>query len=101
MLPSLCSFSYDADKMAIIKEDINSLNSYSQDCVINFSDVVDAVAELKRGKNVKMLAMLDCHHITSLMAVTNCLSTFLCYFLSCLYMVFHSMTCQTCPNGPP
>ena len=63
MLPSLCSFSYDADKMAIIKEDINSLNSYSQDCVINFSDVVDAVAELKRGKNDGYAGLLLYHFI--------------------------------------
>ena len=63
MLPSLCSFSYDADKMAIIKEDINSLNSYSQNCVINFGDV-DAVAELKRDKNAGY-AGLSSYHFTN------------------------------------
>ena len=71
--------------MEAINAEVNScLDGFTSDCVVSFSDVVEAVNCLKFGK---MTGILVCLLIMLNMVLMNYLYIYLCFFHPCLFTV--------------
>jgi len=83
------SVPYNSDEMEAINVEVNScLDGFTNDCVVSFNDVVEAVNYLKFGKMMGILVYL----LIKLNTVeTNYLYIYLCYFHPCWFTVWFQL----------
>ena len=83
------SVPYNSDEMEAINAEVNScLDGFTSDCVVSFSNVVEAVNCLKFGK---MTGILVCLLIMLNMVLVNYLYIYLCFFHPCLFTVWFQL----------